>query len=137
MIGKQCDILYISSHHANKMRCFINKGGITHTKPLLIKKYNTYMSVVDRNTTHVEKKTVWWYKDLFFHYLHIIVVNLFLLFNKYTLPQKMSLYDFQLNIIRTLLLHNGGWKDFLLIQQKVLNVCQQSVTVAMVKLWER
>ena len=51
MIGKWCDtrdILYISSHHAN-MTSFINQRRITQTKPLLIIKYNVYMSGMDRN----------------------------------------------------------------------------------------
>lgn len=48
-IGKLCDmwcfVYSISLHRANEMVSFINKSSTIQTQPLLVVKYNSYMSV--------------------------------------------------------------------------------------------
>lgn len=102
------DVLYISTQYENEMVNFINKKGITLRKPLPVVQYNCYMSGVDRKDQMLsyypcERKTVRWYKKLFFHFLQIILLNSYLLYSKYSTATKMSFLDFRFSIIKHLL----------------------------------
>lgn len=92
MIGKWRDnreVLYISTQYENEMVDFINRKGIVRRKPLPVVQYNCYMSGVDRKDQMLsyypcERKTVRWYKKLFFHFLQKILLSSYLLYSKYS-----------------------------------------------------
>ncbi|KAG8259721.1 hypothetical protein J6590_008757 [Homalodisca vitripennis] len=49
-----------------------------------------------------ERKTIRWYKKIFIHVIMMIMMNSHLLFNMYN-KKKMNLYDFRLEVIKSLL----------------------------------
>lgn len=112
MVGKWKDkrsVLYLSTEHENVTAEFINKRGVTKSKPLPIIKYNAFMSGVDRADQLMsyhpcERKTIRWYKKIFVHVIQMIMMNALTLYNKH--KQKMNMYDFRLEIIRELLPNN-------------------------------
>uniref|UniRef100_A0A1B6KZ13 PiggyBac transposable element-derived protein 4 C-terminal zinc-finger domain-containing protein n=1 Tax=Graphocephala atropunctata TaxID=36148 RepID=A0A1B6KZ13_9HEMI len=50
-----------------------------------------------------ERKTLRWYKKIFVHILQLTMVNSLQLFNMHTQDKRMSLYDFRLSVIESLL----------------------------------
>ena len=78
-------------------------------KPLVMTKYNKYMGGVDANDqllkySHFSKRTIKWWKKVFFRLLNICMVNAYELYiehrKKHGLPIKFSHTDFRLNVIR-------------------------------------
>jgi len=78
-------------------------------KPLVMTKYNKYMGGVDANDqllkySHFSKRTIKWWKKVFFRILNVCMVNAFVLFKEYRLkhglPIKFSHTDFRLAVIR-------------------------------------
>lgn len=99
-------VMDLSTEHENTMVNFIDKQNCSKQKPLPIIKYNAFMSGVDRADQMmvyypIERKTVRWYKKLFVHVLHMILLNSHALYNMYR--PKMSFYDFRLAVIEGLL----------------------------------
>lgn len=111
MVGKWRDVrdvVYISSQYENSMELAVNKRGQEKVKPMPIREYNTYMSGIDRKDQLMsyypcERKTVRWYKKLIIHILQMGIINAYILFNKSIVGNKMTLLEFRLAIIRSLL----------------------------------
>lgn len=102
------NVTYITTEFDNKMGEFKNKRGVISYKPEAIIGYNTFMSGIDRQDQMLayypcNRKTIRWYKKIFFHVLQMSLLNAHYLYNKYSGAGKMSLYDFRLEIIRELL----------------------------------
>lgn len=111
LIGKwkdKRDVLYISTEFVNDMVETTNKRGQTKTIPLPIVKYNEYMSGIDTQDQMMSyypcsRKTLRWYKKLGIHVLQLLLLNSYLLFNKFSGKNKMSYYDFRLSVLENLL----------------------------------
>ncbi|XP_022904015.2 piggyBac transposable element-derived protein 4-like [Onthophagus taurus] len=76
-------------------------------KPECVVHYNQNMGAVDRtdmmlSSTECVRKTLKWYKKLFFHILDLCVLNSHALFLTQH-PEKLALADFQLSLTRQLL----------------------------------
>ncbi|KAJ8949454.1 hypothetical protein NQ318_007555 [Aromia moschata] len=76
-------------------------------KPACIVDYNANMGAVDRSdmmlsSTECVRKTVKWYKKLFFHMVDLAILNAHALYQTQN-PEKVPLADFQLKIIRQLI----------------------------------
>jgi hypothetical protein len=102
-------VIAISSEHSHDLVNITNRTGIIKSKPLSIIKYNEYMSGIDRQDQMLsyypcERKTLRWYKKLGIHFIQILLLNSYLLYNKNV--KKISFYDYRLKIISTLL--NSG-----------------------------
>lgn len=110
MIGKWKDrreVSYISTEHLNVMEQVKNARQQISTKPLPIIRYNACMSGTDKQDQMLsyylcERKTIRWPKKLFFHVIDMLVFNSLYLYNKYS-GNKMTLYDYRMNIIKGLL----------------------------------
>lgn len=103
------DVIAISSEHSHDLVNITNRRGIIKSKPLSIIKYNEYMSGIDRQDQMLsyypcERKTFRWYKKLGIHFIKILLLNSYLLYNKNV--KKISFYDYRLKIISTIL--NSG-----------------------------
>lgn len=99
---------YLSTEHDNTMPINHNRHDQPREKPLLIVKYNSYMKGVDsvdqmRSYYPCKRNTLRWYKKVFIHIFQVIVVNGWALFNEVNSLNKVSLYDYRLQIIRALL----------------------------------
>lgn len=111
MVGRWRDkwyVLYTSTQYENVMTTVINKRGQEIEKPLPVAKYNEYMSGVDRNDQAMsyyacERKVLRWHKKVFIHILEMTIINSHILFNKYTIGKKMSLMEFRIKLIKSLL----------------------------------
>lgn len=110
MIGKwkdKRDVVYISNEYKNDMVQIQNKRREIKSKPLPIINYNKYMSGVDRQDQLLayypcERKTIRWPSKIFVHILQLIMINAYHLYNKYS-GTRLSLYDFRLSVIGSLL----------------------------------
>ncbi|XP_068627022.1 piggyBac transposable element-derived protein 4-like [Battus philenor] len=110
-IGKWQDkrpVMYITNQYANKMVPVVNKRGQTKKKPQAVAKYNEFMSGVDRQDQLLafypcERKTLRWYLKIAIHTLQLLFINSYKIYNQYSGQKKMTLYDYRLNIINTLL----------------------------------
>ncbi|KAF0722040.1 piggyBac transposable element-derived protein 4-like [Aphis craccivora] len=81
------DVIAISSEHSHDLVNITNRRGIIKSKPLSIIKYNEYMSGIDRQDQMLsyypcERKTLRWYKKLGIHFIQILLLNWYLLYNK-------------------------------------------------------
>lgn len=111
MVGKWKDVrdvTYISSQYENVMNVAVNKRGQEKMKPLPIIEYNNNMSGIDRQDQMMsyypcERKTIRWYKKLLVHILQMGILNAYFLYNKYTITSKMTMLDFRLQVIKSLL----------------------------------
>lgn len=114
LIGKWRDkrnVLYISTQFENTLVTSINNRGQETEKPLPIVQYNAHMKGVDRMDQFMsyypmERKTLRWYKKVFFHILHLLLVNSQMLYNMHchmTGCKKMTLYEFRLKVLEELL----------------------------------
>lgn len=110
MIGKWRDkrfVMYISNEYKNDMVETQNRRNETKLKPMPIKQYNAYMAGIDKKDQMLsyypcDRKTIRWPSKLFIHVLQLMVVNSHHIYNKYS-GNKISLYDYRLSIIRSLL----------------------------------
>lgn len=114
LIGKWKDkrvVPYLSTEFDNEIVESINRRGQSKMKPLPIVKYNAFMKGVDRGDMMMayypaERKTLRWYKKLFFHTLHMLLMNSYQLYNKYLFGKgeaRMSFYDFRISVLEKLL----------------------------------
>lgn len=109
MVGKWQDtrpVSYISTEYENEMVTFVNKRGRNKEKPLPIIKYNAFMKGVDRadqmqSYYPFERKTLRWYKKVFVHIIHMLLMNSHKLYCMHI--EKMSFYDYRIEVIRSLL----------------------------------
>lgn len=111
MVGKWKDVrdvVYISSQFENVMNLAVNKRGIEKLKPLPIIEYNKNMSGIDRKDQIIsyypcERKTIRWYKKLLLNILQMGLLNAFLLYNKHIIGKKMTMLEFRLAVIKSLI----------------------------------
>lgn len=111
MVGKWRDkreVLYISSQYENVLEETVNRRGVTKIKPFPVIQYNSFMSGVDRKDQLMsyypcERKTIRWYKKILFHVLQMGILNAYILYNKYNIEKKLTMLDFRLAIIKSLL----------------------------------
>ncbi|XP_072161371.1 piggyBac transposable element-derived protein 4-like [Bemisia tabaci] len=87
-------------------------------KPTCIVNYNKNMGAVDKtdmllSSIESVRKTVKWYKKVFFHLLDLAILNAYVLYKSVT-KKKISLHQFRLNLI-----------DQLIAEHKVDNVSQK------------
>ncbi|KAG8236992.1 hypothetical protein J437_LFUL017113, partial [Ladona fulva] len=73
----------------------------------VVAQYNTFMGGIDLcdqllSYYPCERKTMKWYKKLAIHIFQLMLINSFILYNMYS-TRKISLYDFRLEIIDSLL----------------------------------
>lgn len=83
------------------------RSGLYKKKPSCIVDYNSNMGAVDRvdmilSTLNSLRKTIKWYKKLFFHLLDLAVYNAYILYKKST-PSKQKFSEFHLTLIREIL----------------------------------
>ncbi|XP_046677228.1 piggyBac transposable element-derived protein 4-like [Homalodisca vitripennis] len=110
MIGKWRDkrtVTYISTQYDNEMVQTTNRRNQKRTLPKPIMYYNSYMKGTDRLDQMVsyypcERKTLRWHKKIFVHFLQVVVVNSFYLYNMYN-SDRLSLYDFRVRVLEDLL----------------------------------
>lgn len=111
MIGKWRDkrqVLYISTEFENDMGESINKRNQIRQKPVPIIHYNAKMKGVDRSDQLMsyypcDHKSLRWYKKVFVHVMQMMLVNSFKLYNFANPDNRLSLYDFRLSVIASLL----------------------------------
>lgn len=101
------DVIYISNEHENNMTEYTDRRNRAREKPTPIFYYNKFMEGVDHQdqlSTYYpcERKTLRWYKKLGIHLIHLMLLNSFLLYQKYS-GLKKSLYDYRLSVIERLL----------------------------------
>lgn len=104
-------VSYLSTEHVNDMVTALNERKIENTKPLPIVKYNALMKGADRSDQMqlyypLERMRLRWYKKVFFHFIHMTMMNSYYLFNEaflYDRPKKMPLLQFTLSIVDSLL----------------------------------
>lgn len=95
----------ISSEFPHSM-CEVNTIREIKEKPISVVKYNENMSGIyrqDQMTSYYpfKRKSLRWYKKIGFHFLHLLLINSYFLYNKHV--KKMSLYEYRLSIIQNLL----------------------------------
>lgn len=109
LVGKWRDkreIAYITTEFTNEMINYMDNRDREKQKPNPIYQYNKFMGGVDRQDQLMayypcDRKSLRWYTKLGLHVLQMLMLNSFLLFKKFT-KSKMSLYDFRLSIIESL-----------------------------------
>ncbi|KAL4149291.1 hypothetical protein QTP88_003271 [Uroleucon formosanum] len=99
------DVLMISSEFPHSM-CEVNTIREIKEKPISVVRYNKNMSGIDRQdkmTSYYpfESKSLRWYKKIGFHFLYLLLINSYFLYNKQV--KKISLYEYRLSIIQDLL----------------------------------
>lgn len=101
------DVHMLSTIHVPDM---IPTNKIDHTtnkpiaKPICIKDYNENMGLVDKSDMQISfseciRKTIKWYKKLFFHLLDLSMLNVYILY-KETKHVTVEFTDFRLEVIR-------------------------------------
>jgi len=75
-------------------------------KPISVKDYNENMGLVDKSDMQISfsesvRKSLKWYKKLFFHILDIALFNAYVL-DKLKTRETIRLFEFQLKVIRAL-----------------------------------
>ncbi|XP_054272549.1 piggyBac transposable element-derived protein 4-like [Macrosteles quadrilineatus] len=111
MIGKWKDkraVTYISSQFDNQMATTTNTRSQQRVMPKPLIQYNAHMKGTDRLDQIMsyypgELKTFRWHKKIFVHFLQVIMTNAFILYNKHNSGNRLSLYDFRLEVIEQLL----------------------------------
>lgn len=127
------DVTYITTEFGNIMGEFKNKRGVVSNKPKSIIAYNTFMSGIDRQDQMLayypcNRKTIRWYKKIFFHILQMSLLNAHHLYNKYSGRERLSLYDFRLEIIKSLL-DTCGSKEKSVSLQKIHKISKIEKTI--------
>lgn len=103
----QREIRAISSKYNGDLELTRNRRGTLKLKPQMVIKYNKCMKAIDRHDQMLsyysfEHKSLRWYKKVIIHVMQILLVNSFLLYNKYN-SKKLTLYDFRLSVIKSII----------------------------------
>lgn len=84
-----------------------HRTGTTIEKPLAVLDYNAYMGGVDKSDMQIHfvecvRKTIKWYKKLFFHFVDMVVLNGY---NMYRIKNKkrQTLGEFRIELVRELI----------------------------------
>ncbi|XP_050307697.1 uncharacterized protein LOC126744367 [Anthonomus grandis grandis] len=104
------DVTMLTTLHENKMVSLPKKDRVTNEnlqKPLCVLEYNNQMGAVDRSdmmisSTDSRRKSIKWYKKLFFHTIDISLLNAHAMYLTQS-SAKVPLATFQLAVIRQLL----------------------------------
>lgn len=101
------EILAISSKYNGILENTRNRRGQIKLKPQIIRHYNENKSAIDRHDQMLsyyscEHKSLRWYKKVIIHIMQCIMINSFFLYNKYASSSKISLYDFRLKVIKSI-----------------------------------
>lgn len=101
-------VSYISTEFENDMGQSLNRRNVLRDKPLPIIHYNSKMKGVDRSDQMLsyypcEHKSLRWYKKIFIHVVQMMLINTLKLHNFCNPNNIMTLYDFRLHVIRSLL----------------------------------
>ena len=94
--SKKVPVIIISSFLTATMTQVSNQHGENMTKPLAIDTYNHTMNGVDRNNQHCiyysfVRRTLKWWKKMFFYLLECATVNSYLLYKNVTCKKLTSL----------------------------------------------
>lgn len=110
------DIIMLTTQYEDKM---ISSGKQDHQgnsiiKPLSVLKYNKYMGAIDKTdmllcSVECVRRTVKWYKKLFFHLIDLSLLNAYSAYKTCT-GIKISLADFQYQLIREIFTKYGSPK---------------------------
>ncbi|KAJ8953501.1 hypothetical protein NQ318_023623 [Aromia moschata] len=108
------DVTMITTMHENKFITLDKIDRLTDEnvkKPLCVLEYNEKMGAVDRSDMMISsidcmRKSVKWYKKLYFHTIDICLLNAHAMWSTKN-PVKMSLAKFQLNLIRQIISRFG------------------------------
>ncbi|XP_046386123.1 piggyBac transposable element-derived protein 4-like [Ischnura elegans] len=100
------DVLVITSEYGSQLLEVPNRKGILKLKPEAIVMYNKFMRGIDHGDQMLayypcEHKSVKWYKKLGIHIFQLIIINSYLLYQKYS-GHKKTLYEFRIELIRSL-----------------------------------
>ncbi|KAK9680279.1 Transposase IS4 [Popillia japonica] len=103
------DVYMLTTLHTNKIvdTGKKNRQGEAIKKPECVKCYNQNMGSVDKidmllSSVECIRKTIKWYKKIFFHLLDLAVTNSYAMYNVKT-GNRISLADFQLELIRQII----------------------------------
>ena len=102
------DVLTISNKHKLELVPVKNKRGEVRMKPNTERDYNNGMSGIDRSDQifsyyQGSQKSVWWYKKTGFHFIEMFVHNSFYLFKQANPQNKMTLFKFRTEVVKSLL----------------------------------
>ena len=78
------DVMLLSTIHDDSMVEALEKGVKTIEKPKMIDHYNKSMGGVDQSDLYYghSHRTVKWWKRVFFHLIHLTLVNAHILYNE-------------------------------------------------------
>ena len=112
--GKR-DVYMLSTVHESSMVSTGKTNSLTDEeimKPLCVKEYNQNKGAVDKSCMQMTfseslRKSVKWYKKLFFYMMDVSVLNTYILF-KMIQQQHLQLSEFKLEVIRGLVMKYGS-----------------------------
>lgn len=102
------EVMYLSTEFENTMAVSRNRRGVARDKPLPIIQYNAYMKGVDRSDQMMayypsDHKSLRWPTKIFVYALQLMMSNANKLHNFANPNNKISLYNFRLQVIEALL----------------------------------
>ena len=88
-----------TKHHHRMVNCSLSRGH-NKLKPMCVHDYNTNMGRLDRSDQLLSycstpRKTIKWYKKVFFDLLDIAVMNSYVLFKKLSKLKKLQILKFR------------------------------------------
>ena len=94
------EILMLTTNHHHRMVNCTSSRGHNKLKPMCVHDYNTNMGGVDRSDQILSycstpRKTIKWYKKVFFHLLDIVVMNSYVLFKKLSKQKELRILKFK------------------------------------------
>lgn len=101
-------VVYIMvTKHQPRLIITRNRDGHAKKKTIEVSEYNKFMSGIDKSDQMIAyystpKKTIRWYKKVFFHLLDMMVWNAYYMFKKYCNSNK-TLLSFRESIINSYL----------------------------------
>ncbi|XP_052756318.1 piggyBac transposable element-derived protein 4-like [Galleria mellonella] len=100
--------LYISSEYPNRMVSVTNTRNQIKEKPEAIAKYNEFMTSIDHQELifsyyPCKRMKLHWYAKIAIHTFHLLLLNTYKIYNKFSGQPRMSLHEYRLSIINLLL----------------------------------
>lgn len=101
------EVLMISSEFSPDLVDVTDRRGRVVQKPEMVAEYNKSMGGIDHMDQllayyPIERKCMKWYRKVAIHIFHLILTNSYILFRRDNPSSKMSLYDFRLNLVKSL-----------------------------------
>lgn len=108
------DVLMLTTLHADvRVSCgkVDRNTGVDIVKPLCVKEYNAHMGSIDKvdmllSSVECLRKTIKWYKKIFFHLVDLAVLNTHAMY-KVNTGKNISIADFQLQLTREIIAKYG------------------------------